>query len=40
MRAARPQASVEIHGELGPVIGTHGGPGTIGVFWFADDDAA
>jgi len=37
MRAARPLASVEIKGELGPVIGTHGGPGTLGVFWFDDD---
>jgi len=37
MRAARPRASVEIKGELGPVIGTHGGPGTLGVFWFDDD---
>jgi len=23
--------------ELGPVIGTHGGPGTLGLFWFQDD---
>ena len=32
-------ASLEIPGaELGPVIGTHGGPGTLGVFWFDDPD--
>ena len=34
--AARPQASVDFRAELGPVIGTHGGPGTIGLFWFRD----
>ena len=39
MTAARPQATVEIAGaELGPVIGTHGGPGTLGVFWFDDPE--
>jgi DegV family protein with EDD domain len=38
MRAARPSATVEIPAaELGPVIGTHGGPGTLGVFWFDDE---
>jgi DegV family protein with EDD domain len=39
MRAARPQASVDIVTTLGPVIGTHGGPGTLGLFWFHDDPA-
>lgn len=34
---ARPQASLDIVTTLGPVIGTHGGPGTLGVFWFQDD---
>jgi fatty acid kinase fatty acid binding subunit len=34
--AARPQASLDIVTTLGPVIGTHGGPGTLGLFWFAD----
>jgi len=23
---------------LGAVIGAHAGPGTVGFFWFADDD--
>ena len=37
IRAARPQCSVDIVTTLGPVIGTHGGPGTLGLFWFQDD---
>jgi DegV family protein with EDD domain len=37
LRAARPHASFDVFVELGPVIGTHGGPGTIGLFWFADE---
>jgi DegV family protein with EDD domain len=37
LRAARPQASFDILTTLGPVIGTHGGPGTLGLFWFQDD---
>ncbi len=36
VRAARPQASLDFEAELGPVIGTHGGPGTLGLFWFRD----
>ena len=36
VRKARPQASLDILTTLGPVIGTHGGPGTLGLFWFAD----
>jgi len=36
VRAARPQASLDIVTTLGPVIGTHGGPGTLGLFWFHD----
>ena len=39
MRAARPHASLDIVTTLGPVIGTHGGPGTLGLFWFQDDPA-
>ena len=35
----RPSARIEIAGQLGPVVGTHAGPGTIGFFWFADDDS-
>jgi DegV family protein with EDD domain len=37
MRAARPNACVDFEAMLGPVIGTHGGPGTLGLFWFRDD---
>jgi DegV family protein with EDD domain len=37
VRAARPQASLDILTTLGPVIGTHGGPGTLGLFWFEDE---
>jgi DegV family protein with EDD domain len=36
IRAARPQCSVDVVTTLGPVIGTHGGPGTLGLFWFHD----
>jgi DegV family protein with EDD domain len=35
--AARPHASLDLVLTLGPVIGTHGGPGTLGLFWFQDD---
>jgi DegV family protein with EDD domain len=37
LRAARPQASLDLLVTLGPVIGTHGGPGTLGLFWFQDE---
>jgi DegV family protein with EDD domain len=37
LQSARPQAAMDIVTTLGPVIGTHGGPGTLGVFWFADE---
>ena len=33
---ARPDASVDFFGSLGPVVGTHAGPGTLGLFWFTD----
>jgi DegV family protein with EDD domain len=33
----RPQAEVELVTQLGAVIGTHAGPGTVGFFWFDDD---
>ena len=36
IRTARPHASLDIVTTLGPVIGTHGGPGTLGLFWFQD----
>jgi DegV family protein with EDD domain len=37
IRAARPSASLDIVTTLGPVIGSHGGPGTLGLFWFQDE---
>jgi DegV family protein with EDD domain len=36
VQAARPQASLDLLVTLGPVIGTHGGSGTLGLFWFQD----
>jgi fatty acid kinase fatty acid binding subunit len=33
----RPQAQIEIATQLGAVIGTHAGPGTVGFFWFEDE---
>ena len=36
LRELRPGASMDFVAELGPVIGTHGGPGTLGLFWFVD----
>jgi DegV family protein with EDD domain len=37
IRTGRPSASLDIVTTLGPVIGTHGGPGTLGLFWFQDE---
>jgi fatty acid kinase fatty acid binding subunit len=37
VQAARPQGSLDATVALGPVIGTHGGPGTLGLFWFQDE---
>lgn len=37
IRELRPQAALDFQMLLGPVIGTHGGPGTIGLFWFRDE---
>ncbi len=37
VRDRRPQAQLEAVTELGGVIGTHTGPGTAALFWFADD---
>ena len=34
----RPQAEIEIATTLGAVLGTHAGPGTIGFFWYEDDE--
>jgi DegV family protein with EDD domain len=36
----RPHARIEIATTLGAVVGTHGGPGTVGFFWFEDDQPA
>jgi DegV family protein with EDD domain len=36
VRATRPQATIELETTLGPVIGTHAGPGAVGFFWFQD----
>jgi len=32
----RPQAQLALVTTLGPVVGTHAGPGTVGLFWFED----
>jgi DegV family protein with EDD domain len=37
VRRTRPQAELELVTTLGPVVGTHAGPGTVGFFWFDDD---
>ena len=37
IRTTRPSANLDIVTTLGPVIGTHGGPGTLGLFWFQDE---
>jgi DegV family protein with EDD domain len=36
VRATRPQATIDLETSLGPVLGTHAGPGTVGFFWFSD----
>ena len=38
VRHLRPQAQIEQETSLGAVIGAHAGPGTVGFFWFTDDD--
>jgi len=37
IRDRRPHAQIEAEAALGAVIGAHGGPGTVGLFWFDDD---
>ena len=37
VRRTRPQAQLELVTMLGPVVGTHAGPGTVGFFWFRDE---
>jgi DegV family protein with EDD domain len=36
VRTERPQADIQLVTSLGPVVGTHAGPGTVGFFWFED----
>ncbi|HLM36319.1 MAG TPA: DegV family protein [Gaiellaceae bacterium] len=36
VRRTRPAAQLELVTTLGPVVGAHAGPGTIGFFWFDD----
>ena len=36
VRRTRPQAYLDLVTMLGPVVGTHAGPGTVGLFWFDD----
>ncbi len=36
VRQTRPAADLELVTTLGPVVGAHAGPGTIGFFWFDD----
>jgi fatty acid-binding protein DegV len=38
VRHIRPKAQIEMETSLGAVIGAHAGPGTVGFFWFSDDD--
>jgi DegV family protein with EDD domain len=38
VEATRPQAEIEVATSLGPVLGTHAGPGTVGFFWWTDPD--
>jgi DegV family protein with EDD domain len=36
VRDLRPQSTIDVETELGAVIGTHAGPGCVGLFWFDD----
>ena len=38
VRAERPQAQIDVTTTLGAVVGTHAGPGTVGFFWFDDEE--
>jgi fatty acid kinase fatty acid binding subunit len=37
VRRTRPNAEIELVTTLGPVVGAHAGPGTVGFFWFEDE---
>jgi fatty acid-binding protein DegV len=34
----RPAAEIDVITTLGAVVGTHAGPGTVGFFWFDDEE--
>jgi len=36
VRRTRPAAQLDVVTALGPVVGAHAGPGTVGLFWFDD----
>jgi fatty acid kinase fatty acid binding subunit len=36
VKDVRPKAEIEVATTLGPVVGTHAGPGTVGLFWLQD----
>ncbi len=36
VRRTRPHAEIELVTTLGPVVGAHAGPGTVGFFWFQE----
>lgn len=38
VHAERPQAQIDVVTTLGAVVGTHAGPGTVGFFWFDDEE--
>jgi DegV family protein with EDD domain len=37
VRRTRPAAELQLVTTLGPVLGAHAGPGTVGLFWFDDE---
>jgi fatty acid kinase fatty acid binding subunit len=37
IKQVRSSAELDFFGTLGPVVGTHAGPGTLGLFWFEDE---
>jgi DegV family protein with EDD domain len=38
VRGERPSAQIDLVTTLGAVVGTHAGPGTVGFFWFDDEE--
>lgn len=39
VRRTRPRAEIDLVTSLGPVVGAHAGPGTVGFFWFEDEES-